>query len=768
MISYGDFAGKYTFATTDLPSDLYLTIVEIGETLRPAMDNSSVPSAKKCVLYIADATNEEYYMQLGSSLWLSGPDGADWLQLSSDFSQAIRIKLGGEPYGQEIYAIVDGSPQRVYYRNNSPYNLLLIDATATTGIFAPAIITPSLTTMRANGGANADLSNVNLSGADLSKINFEGANFSQANLTGANCDGANFTQASFEQATLTNITANGTTLDRSNFTEAILDGVVWGIPASAVGAIFTSCSAVGATLGDETQALDCSEAILTNGDFRDADLSNWNLANAVIGDALMEGTTLDNAMLDGANISNAVMLSASLRSASMQQVTAQGTNLINADLSYANLNQAQMGSRAFLFFLDDSFKDQLNTYAYPQNDLVAAFSAQGVTLDPNAPIVVLDIGERWNIDDSTNGPFSLNLDETEQIAVFQNSANLPPAILAEATCLGTQASSAKLAGADLRGVQWYAAPATLDHADLEGAHLNEGLFVQTDFTQAFISGADFSGSILVGTKFNKCLIAASSDSTNQPTSFLEAQLHSAEFTQANVLSATFYEANIATADGAPLFQLPLSDASILNSGDISALAPKFEQAGYPLGSNPTSTQQQQWNIDNSEDPDGSSPREYVVVPNGRQLDIFNGGDLTEPSLFSLDRNTYETLLEMETASPPLVAAFNQNGYSLFAQAPISSVTSGWQVEAGENQPFLRPTNYPSFRIQELADVLQVYGTSLLRLRDWNLYPDVVAFQETIALQDALSPSTIGPSGDRYSMVSDGTIDWIEYLTPPSQ
>jgi len=763
LVSYGDFAGKYTFASTEQSPTVYLKAAKFkgpkGDILLPAMISDSVTREELCLFYTTNVDNGEYYMQLGSLLWVTfdSTTQLNWLFLTPDFTKAIPIKLGGSPSGQELYAIVNGRPQKIYYETTDPAILTLNESSSASSRFAPSIVTSSLAALRVNGGDNADLSNVNLSGTDLSNITFKKANFSGSTLNGAICNGADFTEALFVESTLTGITANKTIFDRANFTKAILDKVAWGIPTSAKGANFTNCSAVDAILGSATQTLDCSGATLTQGDFRGADLSKWNLSKAIMGDVLMVGTKLNGVVFDGANMVNAIMVRASLVNASMKNVIAHGTNLIGANLSHANLNQAQMGSRAFLFFLFGKFKTKLDEYTYPQNDLISAFSDNGVTLSSQAPIIVLVSGERWDINDFKNGPFALNIDEHAQISVSRKSANLTPATLAGATCLGTQASSAMLTGADLRGVQWHAEPATLDHADLEGARLNESLFVQTNFTQAFLSGADFSSSILVGASFKGCKIAA--NTTHQPTSFAHAQLQGADFTQATILSAAFYQAGIATADGVPLFDLPLSDESKLNSGEVSELTSTFDQAGYPLGQNPTISKQQKWNINNSQDPDRSSPRKYVVAPRPDQLAVYDGAN--NDFLFNLPQS-YVRFLKDGTASQSLISAFIQAGYTLATDAPISNV-GGWEVQAGDNQPFLETTNYPSFYIQALTGVLQVYGTPLIRLRDWDAYPNGVAFNGTKAFQEALSLSTIGPSGYPYSMKDSSKIDWIEYL-----
>ncbi len=759
---YGVFAGKLVFGSTGASAAVYLTTGSYDHRSKklPVMQATSVTEQEVCLLYAASGDGGRYYLQTGSLLWVTLHTSLGWLILTEDFQAAVPIELGGSTPGQELRVVTDSGSYKVYYTVGTASPLLTINESASAlDRFALEQRTASLAGLHSDGGHGADLANVNFAGADLSGIDFTGADLTGANLTDAVCTGTGFDEAILAEAVMSGLTADGASFDQADCSHAVLDGTAWGKPASARGIILTGCSAVGAVLGDPDAALRCDGAILTGGDFSNADLTGLDLTGAVLGSTTMVGTTLDGTTLDDADLSTALMRGASLVGASVQQARAHGTNLIDADLSGANLNRAKLGSRSFLFDLPATFGDQLDSYAFPQSDLVEEFRRYGVTLSSQAPVTVLVEGERWTIDDRENGPFSLVMSTTGSIAVFL-SADLAPAILTGARCVGTKASSALLAGADLRGVQWYGAPATLDHADLEGACLSDSLLVETDFTQAFLSGADFSGAILVGAKLKGHVI--SSGDSHQLTGFARSQLQGVDFTQTTILGATLYRAGVATSDGVPLLQLPLGVEDKLTPSGLSEIAPAFTAAGYPLGTEPTIREASQWLLENSDDPNSSAPRSYRVTVQAGQLAVADGAN--GQFLFYLSES-FITTLNSGVADARLQAVFAQNAYSLATDAPITAA-GGWEIGAGSDQPMVGPTNYPTLYIQPTDTALQVYGVTMVRLRDWDAYPAGVAFQGTNELQNALAPTVIGPSGDPYSFVASGQLDWVGYLSLP--
>ena len=164
--------------------------------------------------------------------------------------------------------------------------------------------------------------------------------------------------------------------------------------------------------------------------------------------AILVGSQLDGAVLDNANLQNAVLQDASLqsfqgRSASLQGIKAQGASFVRANLSGADLTRAQMEARAYLFTLSGSSSVQqlvteLDQKAYPQLDLIQAFTSHGVTLSTASPVKVLLKGQCWQIQDP-NGPYVLLLNTTGNLDVSSASTDLRPAVLRQAICLGTKA-----------------------------------------------------------------------------------------------------------------------------------------------------------------------------------------------------------------------------------------------------------------------------------------------------------------------------------------
>jgi uncharacterized protein YjbI with pentapeptide repeats len=416
-----------------------------------------------------------------------------------------------------------------------------------------------------------------------------------------------------------------------------------------------------------------------------------------------------------------------------------------------------MGAKSWLFAIAGSFATELDSHPFVRPNLVEAFRQQGVTLQLSDAVQVIARGEPWLIVDSA-GPYALNKNAQGEIDVFQASPSLRPAVLRGAICRGTKAPRASLAGADLRGVQWYNSPATLDHADLEGAMLSGSLFVLTDFTQAYLSGADLSNCVLVQASFANCLFGAGDN--RRPVSMEGSQLQGAVFSDATLVGALLVDAAVATGRGVPLFRLPVSARQFLNPSGLPTLAPDFTKAGYPLGTGATITDEPMWLLDNAADPNPTMPRQYRVQRAGGKLQTYNAA--TGESLFSL-ATTDEQYLALPKASPELRAAFSQRGYSLAVEAPITQ-SRFWQILVGSDAIGRRAASYPRLRIFDEQAYLPVYGSVLVVLRDWPQYAAGLAFSGTKGIEKAMNPASLGPSGYPRSWVDAGLIDWEELLT----
>jgi uncharacterized protein YjbI with pentapeptide repeats len=757
----GTFAGKSAFGSTPAGTKFYLTQMDFGSgpnLIRvPAMAARSMGDQERCILY--SRADGSLRIQLASLLWISFLADLGLLMLTANPGDAVAIRFSSDGAGQGWEVLTPEGWKRVYYTVNNPSPILSINGEAgVPDVFAPVAITPSLEAIRsAKNGAGADLRWVALQDENLDGIDFTGADFSNGNLEGATFANATLTGAKFIQASLARMRCDGATLDRAVMTGAGLDGTSWGSPKSAVGIVLTGCSARDAVLGGQGKPLSCTDANLARGDFRGANLKGLVLTNAEASGAILAGCQLDGATLDGAKLTGAIAVGATLTGASLRGVNAQGANFAHADLSGADLTRAKMGAKAWLFNIAASFAKDLDEKRFVQPALMEAFREQGVVLPPSASVEIIMKGQRWQITDPA-GPYLLSMNAAGQIDVFWASPDLRPATLRRAVCRGTRAPGASLSGADLRGVEWYSKPATLDHADLESAALAGSLLVQTDFTQAYLAGADLSGCVLVQASFRGCLLAPGE---NRRAFSLEGSLlQEADFSEATLVSALLTDAAASLARGVPLFRLPLAAKPNLTTQGLPALAPDFQKAGYPLGTGATISKLKSWFLDNSKDPNTSAPRSYRVRLIGITLQVYDGG--TGQRLFPLDES-YEEYLARATASQELVAAFGRASYSLHPGAPIS-LEDYWQIEVGANAAAGRAVFYPTLRVFAGTADLPVYASVKLLLRDWPQYATGLAFSATAALEKALNPASLGPSGFPRAWVDSGLMDWDAFMT----
>lgn len=759
--SFGLFMGKLVFASADPSNPGYLSAMKmrIGPDdylWYPAMLPGSLDASAYCTVY--QQADGSVRVQVNNQQWIALDPQPGSFTLTNDFANAVALKLGGSPWGQSWQVLTATGWQPVVYYPGTPVPVLTINSsTEDQNSFIPTLITPSLAALneQPRSGANADLSNVILDGARLAGIDFTGANFTNASLRGADMSGCLLTAANMTQALMNGVVFDGATLDQGNLTQATLAAPGWGAPASAKGIILNGCNAVGMVLGNQARPLDCTGAQMTGAALDQADLSGLILSSASLVNSTLVASRFDNAVLDQADLTGVLAIGASFRGASLKNVRGYNANFVRADFSNADLGQAQMGAKHFLFTLPATYSVDLQQ-PYPDQTLLTAFSQQGFTLSPQATIKVLNAGTRWQIDDPS-GPYLLLLNDLG-IDVFLASSGLSPAVMFQVQCQGTRASGARLAGVDLRGACWFGSGATLDHADLEGADLSNGLLASLDLTQAFLSGADMSNSVLVQARMAGCVI--SSGSSGQAFSLEGAQLQGCDFTNSNLLSGLLVNAGIALEQGVPLFSLPASATSQLTPAGVASLAPGFLAAGYPIGSSPSISSVSVWTLDNSSDPDTADPASYVVRLQEGQLNVYDG-----------DSNAFEfvlppsaqALLSSATPSNQLVTLFANAGLGLAASATISN-SAYWQIGPSTDAGLVGAFGYSSFRLVQQASGLQVFGSGCLLMRDWMQYSTGLAFLATTQLQGTLSAGCLGPGGYPASCLETAGMSWQSFVT----
>lgn len=756
----GAFMGKMTFASTDASHPAFLSVLATRAAPReilyfPAMSAASAGASERCTVY--QQSDGTLRLQMGNQMWVAVNATLGNLVLVSNPADAAPLQFGGTPWGQEWQVKAAGTWQSVvYYPGTSTPVLTINAATGDASTFEPKVVTPSLAALVASGSCpGADLSQVVLNGAAMRCIDLTGADLTGASLVAADLSGCVLAGVNFTSAALAGVRFDGAVLDGADMTRAILAAPGWGAPASAKQLVLAGCQANGALLGGQSTPLDCSGANLSGGDFAGADLSGLLLKGANLGRANLVECKLSGAVLDGADLTGCLAIGASFTSASMRDVKAHGANFVRADFSAADLSQAQMGARTFLFTLAASLVGDLG-HPYPDAALQSAFAQQGVTLSPQAAISVLVAGSRWEID-NPDGPYLL-IFTGSGIDVFLESSTPSPAILRGALCLGARASGASLGAADLRGVRWFGSGASLDHADLEGAVLAGSLLASLDLTQAFLSGADLSDCVLVQAKMACCTVNA--DVGGRAFSLEGAQLQGCDFGDTTLLGAVLVDAGVALAQGVPLFSLPVTDVDYLTPARLATLERAFDEAGYPIGSSPSLQTVQLWNVDNSSDPNPSDPASYLVKTLQGQLWVFDGA--TSTSLFTLPPSA-APLLAVSTPSPQLISDFGQAGYGLGASAMITN-ESYWQITTSADAGLVGPFGYSALRVVLQATALQVFGAGTLRLRDWPQYPAGLAFQATGDLQQALSAGCVGPAGYPAAAAQSGQLNWQDFFT----
>lgn len=735
----GTFAGKMTFCSAVSGSaNLYLTTCKVsdgkhGWNYYPGMNARTVAATEKFFLYLY--TDGYYRIQSGDLRWLGLNKTAGFIQFD-ELENAAAFKIEGNPFGSQLKVKTDGGDELLYYMYQS--NLKVPNLLGTTGgqdhyaAFTPAVVTPSLDAVRQQKKAvSADFSNAILAGQNLSQ-------------------GIDFTSANFVGAALAGVDFSGATLDKADFSKTDLRGLNWGKPASAAGVVLSGAIARNCVFGDAAVALNCTQANFSSADLTGATLSNLNLQQANLAGAILNGAKLDQAKLNNAYLNNVVAIKADFTGATLTDAHAQMGVFTRAIFNRADLTRVKMGSRSYLFDISTNvaaITGELDTSQYPQSNTKQAFLANGITLQDNAAVEILTKGKSWLIKDTT-GPYKLVV-AASVIQTFNVNPNIIPAVLYGASLLGVTAPTASLAGADLRGVQWFDGQSTLAHADLQDAAFSGALLVGMNFTQANVSGVDFSNSVLIQGNFSGCI--AGPGGSQRAISFEAAHLEGVDFSKATFSGAILTGAAVGIAGGVPLLFLSTDDQQYLTTSAIGNLKQKFTDAGFDLGTSPTVADNSQWSIDNSNCPDKNAPRQYIVKKAAQGFNVFANG----VSLFTLTESQ-GNYLNAGQASQLLVSIFSGKKYSLIVGAPIT-VQNVWKITIGSAAAFLRPYLFNLLQVLKEPARLVVYGTPPVTLKNAPQIPPV-AFNATVNLLNALSPNAVGPAGVPLSWIAQELID----------
>lgn len=738
----GVFAGKFTFFSTQQGGpNYYLTTCKVsdgnhGWNYYPGMNAATVGVVEKFLLY--KYPDGFYRIQSGDLRWLFLDVSGNFIQYTGDPTQAAAFALGSDGQGNITLSI---NNQPVYYQiGNNPKAPNLLTLTEVPGFlssFVKAQITPSLDDIRSSKfAAGSDFTNVILTGQDLSG----GINFTSANFTNAQLAGVNFT---------------GATLDQAVMSQTNLQGLNWGVPASAVAIDLTGSNASGCIFGvaSSAQPINCTNAKFTGANLTGANLVNLNLQGAQFGNTSLVGATLDYANLTKATLNGVVAVGASFQHGTLDNASAQMGNFIQAVFDDCSLKQVGMGASTYLFSLNVSFQNELNKSNYVQPDLVQAFAQGGVSLDPNAAIEVEVKNQLWQILDPA-GPYRLIWSDSG-ILVYNNNPSFSPATLLGASMQRAVFSTASLSGADLRNVQ--ASFAVFDHADIEDAAFSGANLLTADFTQANLSGADFSNALLLQAKFIGCM--AGPGGNRKAISFENALLQGVDFSKATFAGALLTSAVVAGNNGAPLLSLDLSYQTALNNGDLTQITPLFKKAGFDLGTDPSVQSAPFWIIDNSGSNNPSAPKQYTAELVDGSILVY--GNTNTPTQMP---QSYKALFQTSNASKNLVSAFEHYNLTLALNAPITQGT-GWELTPGDDATFILNYRFPQIKIVLETNWLMAYGYSTVLVPGPSDTATSWAFGATINLENALNAVAVGPSGLPFGWIQQGLVDSELFYIP---
>ncbi|HZW53655.1 MAG TPA: pentapeptide repeat-containing protein, partial [Candidatus Elarobacter sp.] len=513
MPSGAVFAGKATFGSDGSAPRAWLTVGEFeiddGETLLlPIVRAPSAGYEQRLIAYersgggtllqilrLRQGRAERWWLALIAAFGWIGlvpegePERASAFEPVPDGAAATRLYL------------LDGARRPVTYTTGASGLLTVLGASARA--FATERITPPLAEIRAHGGANADLGDVDLRGESLAGVGLSGASFVRAQLAGTVFDGADVSGAAFAGATLDEAAFAGATLDGADFTGTAIAAVRWNAPKSARGIVLARCSGRGTRLGvpGARTPLDASGADLSNADLRGAvldrcDLSDANLTGALIAD----GASAAGAIFDRAQLTGAVGSYAIFRDAQFKRARGAGAVFAGADLRGAVLDGAQFGTKALLFGLDRAYAAELDRDRYPSPGLVTAFTSHGAPITPHSEIDVVVASKRWRIAGTRTVYEIADPGGPAPLDVYDTAGVVAPAVFAGARLDGARALGAGLSGTDLSRVRWGGGVSSFANADCTGASFAGAQLVDIDASQALLDGASFADAVLIGVR----------------------------------------------------------------------------------------------------------------------------------------------------------------------------------------------------------------------------------------------------------------------------
>ena len=380
------------------------------------------------------------------------------------------------------------------------------------------------------------LSGANLAGADLRGlqligVSMAGLNLSGANLAGANLTNANLTGANLSGANLTGVVLTGANVTNTDFSAAVLAGVVTG-----------SLNGTPLVLPEPWHLirgyLVGPKAYLVGAALNDLDLRGWNLSGANLTGALLYrswfnnvsfvGAKLNNANFDGSPSQGADFTDADLTGANLSWVNVYNANFTRAKLinvrrecrdgwqcSYGRIDEFTFANTTLTGVITSGFSPG---WSFSSNLPAGWTNRHGVLFGPSADLSGLSLRQL----DLTG----LNLSAANLTGVDLSGSNLSGTDLSNAVLTGVisgavtgsptlpvgwslvsgylvgpgaKLANASLAKANLFGLDLSGVDFT--NTNLAGANLRGANLANANLTNANLEGADLTGSTIQGAIF---------------------------------------------------------------------------------------------------------------------------------------------------------------------------------------------------------------------------------------------------------------------------
>ncbi|MDB4691906.1 leucine-rich repeat protein, partial [Verrucomicrobia bacterium] len=304
-------------------------------------------------------------------------------------------------------------------------------------------------------------------------------------------------------------------------------------------------------------------ADFSNMDLREVDFTGVSFPRANFSGSNLEGAKFSNAFLEDSNFSNAKLNNAILLGANLV-----GTNLDQSDLVGANLIGIVTGGHIGTpINIPTEFRMLNGNLIGPGVQIYTSDSKKGLSTDfSNADLSGMDLsGSYFDLPNFSGANLSrVNFTKSWVYRADFSGANLTGIILKDAVCYTPEFENTTFTGADFSGAKVY-------------AHRNEGGGA-TNFSEADLSGVDFTGALLFSGNFSGANLSG-------------AHLSKAKLGRTpNIDNASIKMAGGANFQGANLSNTDLSGADLENiiSADIegfpAALPDGFRLInGYIIG-----------------------------------------------------------------------------------------------------------------------------------------------------------------------------------------